>query len=81
MNASSTICISVCMGVMEGSEIMPYARAEIKDNRLSLLGLQDILPYLMSRSLAGLLRGSGLCWKLRGSDENNLRCMLAIPLR
>ncbi|GKB83374.1 hypothetical protein Tco_0950269, partial [Tanacetum coccineum] len=67
------------------SEIVPicggYARARIKEDRLSLLGPQDILPYLMSRSLAGLPRGSRLCWKLRGSDEYSLRCMLAIPLR
>ncbi|GJR68988.1 hypothetical protein Tco_0015053 [Tanacetum coccineum] len=36
-------------------------------------GPQDILSYPMSRSLAGLLRGSELCWKLRGSIENRLR--------
>ncbi|GJR06552.1 hypothetical protein Tco_0529536 [Tanacetum coccineum] len=40
----------------------------------------DILSYPMSQSLAGLLRGSELCWKLRGSVENRVRYMLAIPL-
>ncbi|GJW43494.1 hypothetical protein Tco_0072293 [Tanacetum coccineum] len=53
----------------------------IKDSRLSLLGLQDHLSYLMSRSLTDLLRDSGLCWKLRGFDKNSLHCMLAILLR
>ncbi|GJZ02352.1 hypothetical protein Tco_0520313 [Tanacetum coccineum] len=57
------------------------ARARTKDNHLSLLVLQDIMSYLISRSLAGLLRGSRLCWKLGGSDKNSLRCMLAVPLR
>ncbi|GJX01847.1 hypothetical protein Tco_0185760, partial [Tanacetum coccineum] len=45
------------------------------------LCLQDILSYPMSRSLVGLLKGSKLCWKLRGSVKNRLCCMLAIPLR
>ncbi|GJY97655.1 hypothetical protein Tco_0514565, partial [Tanacetum coccineum] len=76
-----TYLIWVNEALFIGSKIVPYTRAGIKDNHLSLLGPQDILPYLMSQSLAGLLRGSGLYWKLRGSDENNLRCMLAIPLR
>nr|GFA67133.1 hypothetical protein [Tanacetum cinerariifolium] len=42
---------------------------------VSVLLLLFVSPdgKLVAESLIGLPRGSGLCWKLRGSNEYNLR--------
>ncbi|GJS96910.1 hypothetical protein Tco_0803878 [Tanacetum coccineum] len=71
MNALSTTCISACMGVTEGAGLFRVMFEAMFEGVIG--GGLSSTPLSPSLSLACLLRGPGLCWKLRGSDENSLR--------